>query len=75
MTRSLVNPNRVKYIVRSLFPQVETFQSQDRSSCMVRFEKLVTLEDLKRTGGRLNAKTVPGIDEVPNEILKEVIAV
>ena len=28
------NPDRVKYIVRSLFPCVEPFQRQDRSSCV-----------------------------------------
>ena len=32
-----------------------------------------TLEELKRAGGRLEARTAPGIDGVPNEILKEVI--
>ena len=40
---------------------------------MVRREELFNLEELKRTGGRLQAKTAPGIDGVPNEILKEVI--
>ena len=28
---------------------------------------------VKRAGGRLKANTAPGIDGVPNEILKEVI--
>ena len=42
---------------------------------MVRCEELFTLEELKRTGGRLKVNTAPGIDGVPNEILKEVIAV
>ena len=32
-TPGLDNPDRVKYIVRSLFPHVEPFQRQDRSSC------------------------------------------
>ena len=31
-TPGLDNPDRVKYIVRSLFPHVEPFQRQDRSS-------------------------------------------
>ena len=65
--------NRVKYIVRSLFPHVEPFQRLDRSYCVVRCEELSTLEELKRAGGRLKANTAPVIDGVPNEILKEVI--
>ena len=69
----LHNANRVKYIVRSLISHVEAFQRQDRSSCVVRREELVTLEEIKRAGGRLKANTAPGIDEVPNEILKGVI--
>ena len=69
----LDNPDRVKYIVRSFFPHVEPFQRQDQNSCMVRYEELFTLDELKRAGGRLKANTVPGIDEVSNETLKEVI--
>ena len=42
---------------------------------MVRREELFTLEERKRAGGRLKANTAPWIDEVPNEILKEVIVV
>ena len=61
--------------MRSLFPHAEPFQRQDRSSCVVWREELFTLEELKRAGGRLKANTVPGIDGVPNEILKEVIGV
>ena len=55
------NPDRVKYIVRSLFSHVEPFQRQDRSSCVVWREELFTLEEVKRAGGRLKANTVPGI--------------
>ena len=40
---------------------------------MVRREELFTLEELNRAGGRLKARTAPGIDGVTNEILKEVI--
>ena len=40
---------------------------------MIQREELFTLEELKRAGGRLKANTVPRIDGVPNEILKEVI--
>ena len=69
----LDNPDRVKCVVQSLFPRVEPFQGQDRSSCVVRREELFTLEELKRVGGRLKANTAPGIDGVPNEILKKVI--
>ena len=69
----LDNPDRVKYIVRSLFLHVEPFQRQDQSSCVVPREELFTLEELKRAGGRLMANTAPGIDGLPNEILKEVI--
>ena len=65
----------VKYIVRSLFPHVEPFQKQDRSSCVVWSEELFTLEELKRAGGRLKANTAPGIDGLPNDILKQVIGV
>ena len=56
-----------------MFEHVEPFQRQDRNSCLVRREELFTLEELKREGGRLKANTAPGIDELPNEILKEVI--
>ena len=42
---------------------------------MVQSEELFTLEELKRAGGRLKANTAPGIDGLPNEILKEVIGV
>ena len=42
---------------------------------MVRCEDLFTLEELRRAGGRFKAHTAPGIDGVPNEILKEVIVV
>ena len=34
---------------------------------------MVQREELKRAGGRLKANTAPGIDGVPNEILKKVI--
>ena len=78
-TPGLDNPDRAKYIVRSLFPHVEPFQRQDRRSCVVRreelftFEDLFTLEELKRAGGRLKANRALGIVAVPNETLKEVI--
>ena len=42
---------------------------------MVGYGELFTLEELKTAGGRLKAGTSPGIDGVPNEILKKVIAV
>ena len=69
----LDNPDRVKYIMRSLFPNVGPFQRLDRSSCVVQRKDLFTLEELKRAGGRLKADTAPGIDGVPTKILKEVI--
>ena len=72
-TPGLDNPDRVKYIVRSLFPHVEPFQRQDRSSCVVQREELFSLEELKRAAGRLKANTAPGISGMPNKILKEVI--
>ena len=74
-TPGLVNPDQVKYIVRNLFPYVDSFLRQDPSSCMVHHEELFTLEELKRAGGRHKANTAPGIGEVPNEILKKVIVV
>ena len=67
-TPGLHNSDRVKYIVRSLFPHVAPFQRQDRCSCVVRREELFTLEVLKRAGEWLKANTAPGIDGVPNEI-------
>ena len=39
-TPGLDNADRNRYIVRSLFPHVEPFQRQDRSSCVVRPEEL-----------------------------------
>ena len=72
-TPGLDNADRVKYIVRTLFPRVEPFQRQDRSSCVVRREELFTLQELNRVGGRLKANTAPGFDGVRNNILKEVI--
>ena len=74
-TPGLDNLDQVQYIVRNLFPRVEPFQRQDRRSCVVRREELFTLEELKRAGGRIKERTAPGIDGVPNEILKEVIGV
>ena len=74
-TPGLDNPDPVKYIVRSLFHHVEPFQRQGRSFCVAGREELFTLEELKRAGGRLKANTAPGIDGLPNEILKEVIGV
>ena len=74
-TQGLDNLNRLKYIVRSLFPYVESFQRQGRRSCVVWCEELFTLEELKRAGRRFKAKTAPGIDGVSNEFLKEVTAV
>ena len=59
-TPGLDNVDRRKCIVRSLFPHVEPFQRQDRSSCVVRHEELFTLEKLKRAGGRLKANTSQG---------------
>ena len=44
-TPRLDNPDRVKYVVRSLFPHVEPFQRQDRHSCVVRREELFTLKN------------------------------
>ena len=73
-TPGLDNPDRVKYIVRSLFPHVAPFQRQDRSSCAVRREEFFTFEELKRRK-RVKENIAPGIDEVPNEILKEVTEV
>ena len=72
-TPGLDNPDRVKYILQSLFPHIEPFQRQDRNSCMVRCEKLLTLKDLMGASGRLKANTAPRIDGVPSEIPKEVI--
>ena len=40
---------------------------------MVRLKKLLTLEELKRAGERPKTNTAPGIDGLPNEILKKVI--
>ena len=56
-TPSQDNLNRVKYIVQSFFPQVESFQRQNRSSCVVRCEELFTFKELKRAGGMLRANT------------------
>ena len=47
-TPGLDNPDRVKNIVRILFPHVEPFQRQDRSSCVVQREELFILEELKQ---------------------------
>ena len=69
-TPGLDNPEGVEYIVRSLFLRVEPFQRQDRSSYVVRCEELFTLEELKRSSGRLTENTASWSDGVPNEILK-----
>ena len=51
-TPGLDNADRVKYIVRSLFPHVGLFQRQDQSSCVVQREELFTLKELReRVGG------------------------
>ena len=49
-TPGLETADRAKYIVRSLFPHVEPFQRQDRSSYVVGCEELFTLEELKKAG-------------------------
>ena len=72
-TPGLDNPERVNYIVRSLFPHVKPFQRQERSSCVVRREELSTHEELKRAVGRIKANIALSVDGVSNEILKEVI--
>ena len=73
-TPGLDNPDRVKYIMQSLFPHVEPFQRQDRSPCVVRRKELFTLEELKTAGGRLKANTAPGIDGLSfgGEILRRL---
>ena len=71
-TPALYNPDRVKYIMRSLFLHVRPFQSQDQISCVFQREELFNLEKLKRAGGSLKANTALKIDVVPNEILKYV---
>ena len=72
-TPGLDNSDRVKYIVRSLFAHVEPCKRQNRSPSVVWRVEVFTLEKLKRAGRRLKANTAPGIDGVPNKILKEVI--
>ena len=49
-TPGLDNLDRVKYIVRCLFPHVGSFQRQGRSSCVVQRKELFTLEEQKRAG-------------------------
>ena len=50
-TSGLDNSDRVKYILRSLFPHVEPCKRQDRSPSVVQRVELFTLEKLKRAGG------------------------
>ena len=45
-----------------------------RGTCVVRREELFTLEELKKASGRLKPNRAPGIDWVPNEIIKDAIA-
>ena len=54
---------RRKFIARSLFPHEESFQRQDQRFCVVQCEELFILEKLKKTGGRLEVNTAPGITE------------
>ena len=42
-TPGLDNPNPVQYIMRRLFPQIESFQRQDRSVCVVLCEEFFTI--------------------------------
>ena len=51
-TPGLKNADRVKYIVRSLFPHIQPLPRQDRSSCVVRREELFTLEAGDRPGAK-----------------------
>ena len=60
-TLGLDNPDRFKYIVRSLFPHVEPFQRQDQRSCVVQREEVFTFEELQRQGRSLKANTEPRI--------------
>ena len=74
-THSLDNADRAKRIVQRLFPRVQSFLREDRSSCTVESGVVFTHEELKRAGGRLKAHTAPDINGVPNKVLKEAIAV
>ena len=59
-TPGLDNPDRVKYIVRSLLPHVKPFQRQDRSSYVVRRDEIFTLEELKRADSQRGDRGIPG---------------
>ena len=52
-----LDPDRVKYIVHSLFSHVGPFRRQERSSCVVQREELFTIEELKRAGGMLRERS------------------
>ena len=49
-TPGLDNPDRVKYIVESLFPHVKPFQRQDRSSCPAYAKHWLTQGSEKKIG-------------------------
>ena len=54
---------------------MECFPREEWRSCSIQNEELFTLEKLKRASQSLKANAAPGIDGIPNEILKEVIRV
>lgn len=69
------NPDWVLRIIRGLFPRAEKWTREDYTSCLVQREELFTLEELKHVGKALRSGKAPGIDGIPNEILKMVIEV
>lgn len=74
-TPGLDRPSWVKQIIRALFPPAEPWTRRDWRAYHPKDEELFTLSELKEAAGRLKPGKAPGIDGIPNEILKETVTV
>lgn len=68
----LLDPERMRGIVNTLFPFQERRPVRPRHGEEPRIE-LMTIEELQEAKGRLKYGKAPGPDNIPNEVVREVI--
>lgn len=74
-TPGLHDPEWVRRIIEDLFPSRDNRTRKKQSNPVVKEEELFTLEELQREGTKLKAGKSPGLDGIPNEVIKLVIKV